>query len=198
MPQALLPPGASRPLYRFSVEQYDRMAELGILRPTDRAELIDGWVVTRMPHDPPHATVIDLLRDALSRLLPPEWRLREQKPIRTLDSRPEPVLVVVRGPIRRYASEHPGPGDIALVIEVADSSLADDRSYQGRVYARARLSIYWIVNIGAETLEVYTQPRAGKSPLYRRRQDYGREDRVPLVINGEEMGRIAVRDFLPS
>jgi Uma2 family endonuclease len=185
-------------VHRFTVEQYERLGELGILTMQDRVEHLEGWIVDKMTQYPPHSSAIDLVQDALRGILPAGWLLRGQQPIRTSDSFPEPDVAVVRGPRERYFRRHPVPADVALVIEVADTSLDEDRGRKGRIYARARIPVYWIVNLLAFQIEVYTQPRAGKSPGYRQRQDYGTKDTVPVVIAGEELGRLAVSDVLPS
>lgn len=114
-------------LHRFSVDQYERMIELGVLTSADRVELIEGIVVQKMTQNPPRAVSIDYTRDALRPLLNEGWHLREQKPIKLSDSEPQPDLVVVRGPLQRYERRHPVPRDIALLIEVADTSLDGDR-----------------------------------------------------------------------
>src|SRR5438874_2585669 len=87
--------------HRFTVEQYDRMTELGFLTPGDRVELLEGWIVDKMPQDPSHATATELAGDALEAVLPSNWKVRDQKPIAAPQSRPEPDLSVVRGPTRR-------------------------------------------------------------------------------------------------
>jgi Uma2 family endonuclease len=183
--------------HRFTVEEYERLTEIGFLTPKDRVELLEGWIVDKMPQDPPHACAIDLVQDALRLLLSPDWRLRDQKPIRAGESRPEPDIAVVKGPTARYARHHPDPTDIALVIEVADTTLDEDRGRKGRIYARARIQVYWIVNLEEGKVEVYTDPKVGKLPAYRDRQDFGKKDSLPLVIAGKELGRIAIKDILP-
>jgi Uma2 family endonuclease len=200
-----LPPlGHERPaeiaplFFRFSIEQYEKMLETGILTSEDRVELIEGLVVQKMTQLPPHAAAIDYALDALRSLLPEGWRLREQKPIKLSDSEPEPDLVIVRGPLRLYEKRHPRPADIAVVIEVADTTLEGDRRDKGRVYARARLAVYWIINLPDRQVEVYTEPRSGRSPGYRRRTDYGIDTKVPFVIAGDEVGEVAVKGLLPS
>ncbi|HWG42577.1 MAG TPA: Uma2 family endonuclease [Gemmataceae bacterium] len=185
-------------LYRFSVEQYEKMLETAVLSSADRVELIEGIVVQKMTQHPPHAVAIDYTMDALRSLLPEGWRLREQKPIKLSDSEPEPDLIIVRGPLQRYETRHPRPADIAVVIEVADTSLEGDRGDKGRMYARARISVYWIINLNERQIEVYTEPKGGKSPAYRRRTDYGMDTRVPLVMEGREVNSVSVSDFLPS
>lgn len=186
------------PLYRFRVEQYEKMIEAGVLTSEDRVELIEGIVIQKMTQHPPHAVAIDYALDVLRPLLPDGWRLREQKSIQLSDSAPEPDLVVVRGPLQRYETRHPRPADIAVVIEVADTTLEGDRQAKGRMYARARIAVYWIVNLVERQLEVYTEPKGGKSPAYRRRTDYRHDAKAPLVIAGSEVGRVPVDDLLPS
>jgi Uma2 family endonuclease len=183
-------------VYRFTVEQFHRIVDSGVFT-KDRVELLEGWIVQKMTQYPPHATAIDATLEALRPLLPAGWRLREQKPISTLESEPEPDVIVVRGPVRRYAQRHPEPGDIALVIEVADTTLEEDRGRKGRIYARARIPVYWIINLVEAKVEVYTQPRAGRKPAYREHRDYGIDESVPLTIAGHEPGSAAVRDLLP-
>jgi Uma2 family endonuclease len=199
--QSLFPaPAAIRPplrTHRFTVEQYERMTELGFLTPEDRVELLEGWIADKMTQHPPHASCIDLVADALRAVLPPEWILRDQKPLRAGDSVPEPDVAVVRGPRRRYVKSHPVPEDVATVIELADTTLEDDRVRKGRIYARARIPVYWIINLPEGKVEVYTHPRGGKIPSYRQTRDYAPDAELPLVVAGREIGRVAVRDLLP-
>jgi Uma2 family endonuclease len=186
-----------RTLYRFSVDQYMRMVDSGVLTPKDRVELLEGWVVKKMSQNPPHAAAFDCAHETLQALLPPGWRLREQKPIRTADSLPEPDLAIVSGPARRYAQRHPDANEIPLVIEVADVTLNDDRVEKGRLYARAGIPIYWIINFPESQVEVYTSPRSGKAPSYRRRHDYGINVSVPIILQGRQIGQAPVRELLP-
>ena len=153
--------------YRFTVKQYHRMIETGVLTEDDRVELLEGRIVPKMPHNPPHDAAVDLAQTMIAAMLPTGWRVRVQSAITTADSEPVPDVAVVRGPARRYARSHPRPRDIALIIEVADTSLREDRNDKGRLYARARIPVYWIVNLLHACVEIYTQPKAGKSPAYR-------------------------------
>ncbi len=187
-----------RPLYRFSVEQYEKMVALGILKSGERAELLEGLVVRKMTQHPPHATSVEYTTEALRLILPDGWRLRDQKPIRLSKSEPEPDVVVARGPLSLYERRHPGPADIALIVEVAESSLEEDRTDRARLYAEACIPVYWIVNLVEAQVEVYTDPRGGKNAGYRTRRDHGFDDKVPVVIDGREVGHVAVRDLLPS
>jgi Uma2 family endonuclease len=186
-----------RPVHRFTVDQYEHLAETGVLTADDRVELLEGVIVDKVTQNPPHNAAIDLARGALQPLLRPGWIIREQKAVRLSDSEPEPDLAVVRGPVKRYAKRHPTPQDIAQAVEAADASLADDRNRKGRVYARSLIPIYWIINLVERKVEVYTQPKGGRVPGYRERRDYGPGESIPVVIAGREVGVVAVRDLLP-
>ena len=184
-------------LRRFTVDEYDRMVQAGILSEDDPVELLEGWVVQKMPRNPPHDAVLYRSHKEVSRRLPGEWICRGQSGTVTSDSKPEPDLAVVRGPEERYYERHPAPEDIGAAMEVADSTLQGDRDYQGPIYARANIPAYWIINIPEAQVEVYTDPSgASPSPGYRQRQDYGTADTVPLVLDGREAARIAVKDLL--
>jgi Uma2 family endonuclease len=184
------------PLYRFSVEQYDRMVETGILTADDRVELLEGWVIDKMPHNPPHDGSILALQRPLWARLPSEWLLRIQSAITLDTSKPEPDLAIVKGPAKIYFERHPLARDIAWLIEVSDTTLLRDR-LKCSLYARARIPVYWIVNLVEAQIEVYSQPRAGRTPAYRQQHFYGINDSVPLVILGHDIGSIPVRDLLP-
>jgi hypothetical protein len=185
-----------RPLYQFTVKQYHRLIEAGVLHSGDRVELLEGYLVSKLTQTPPHPTSLEILRDTLAARVPSEWIIRSQAPITTQDSEPEPDLVVVPGPIRRYLKAHPRPADVALVIEVSDTTLLEDQGRKQRVYARARLPVYWIVNLPENQVEVYTEPRGGRAPAYRQCQVYGITDSVPIVVAGQDLGAFPVRDIL--
>ena len=123
-------------LYRMSVDEYERLADSGCLKDR-RVELINGWLVRKMTTKPPHVVAVDATREAISRLLPPTWWIRDEKPVRIPDfDEPEPDVSVVRGSRDDYRSRHPGPGDIELLVEVSDTSLAWDRGEKRAAYAR--------------------------------------------------------------
>ena len=186
------------PVRRFTVEEYGRMVETGVIAEGEDFELLEGWIVPKMTTNPSHAITVMLGHEALQAQTPAGWHVRNQSSTRTPDSVPEPDLAVVRGVIRDYGKRHPGPQDVALVVEVSDSSLAEDRGIKLRLYARAGYPIYWIINLVAMMVEVYTDPTGpDAAPTYRDRRDFGAEDAVPLVIEGHEVGRIAARDLLP-
>jgi Uma2 family endonuclease len=185
-------------IWRFSVDQYHAMIRAGILTEDDPVELLEGWLVTKVPKNPPHSVVTQLTREALARILPPGWYVDTQEPITTTDSEPEPDVVVVRGDRRQYLDHHPGPRDVALVVEVADSTLQRDRSLKKRLYAAAEIPLYWIVNLLDSQIEAYSEPAGpGEQPDYHQQRNYGLSDSVPVVIEGRGLGHLAVRDLLP-
>jgi Uma2 family endonuclease len=192
-----MPPPPDLPLYRFSVEQYHQMIRAGVLREGERAELLEGWIVAKMTRNPPHDSTLTRLYPLLLRSLSDNWVVRVQCALTIRQSEPEPDVAVVRGPDSRYNTRHPGPQDTALVIEVADTSLDEDRGIKLRTYARSRIGLYWIVNLPAAQVEVYSDPRGGRTPSYRRRQDYGASGSVPLVLGGQDFGTAPVRELLP-
>lgn len=195
-PECGVPPFHALRLHRFSVAQFEKLLDSGVLGPDPRVELLEGWVVDKMTVHPPHAIGISLANRVLTALLPEGWILRPQLPITTSDSQPEPDFAVVRGPERRYA-RHPRAKDIGLLIEVSDTSLETDREDMGRIYARAGVVIYWIINLQDGMVEVYTKPKGGKTPRYTQRQVFQRADRVPLILDDVVIAKIPVADLLP-
>jgi Uma2 family endonuclease len=196
IPESPIPWTPPFPVYRFTVEQYHRMIETGVLTENDRVELLEGWVVPRMPHNPPHDGTVWLVQTALLPRLPKAWILRVQSAITTADSEPEPDLAVARGPGLRYFTIHPRPKDVSLVIEVSDTTLIHDREEKGRLYAQARIPVYWIVNLPETKIEVYTEPRSGRRAGYRQCKEYVAGKLLPLIINGEEIAKIDLHELL--
>lgn len=186
------------PPRRFSVDEFHRMTQMGLFDGDDRVELLEGLVVTKMTKNPPHEFCLKRADTRLTALLPSGWHTRPQLAITTADSEPGPDNAVARGEDRDYLRRHPGPSDIGLILEISDSSLARDRIKAG-IYARARIPVYWIVNLVDFQIEVYTDPTGPDAePRYRERKDYRMGDHVPVVIDGREVGRIAVADLLPD
>jgi Uma2 family endonuclease len=185
-------------LWRLSIDQYHRMIETGILTENDPAEFLEGCLVSKMPKNPRHRLATQLLREIIARLLVAGWFVDAQEPITTADSEPEPDLVIVKGNRRDYTVRHPGPEDIALIVEVSDSTLAHDRSIKKRLYARAGIPTYWIVNLVENQVEIYTHPDfTGAEPDYLHRDDFSASDTIPLVVEGQELGIFAVSEILP-
>lgn len=186
------------PIYRLSVEQYHEMVRSGILDHGARVEFLEGCLVAKMTKHPPHELAKGLVFDALLRILPEACFLLMETPVTTGDSEPEPDVVLVRGQRRDYRDRHPRPEEVALVVEVSDSSLALDRASKARIYARAGIPAYWLVNLVDRRVEVHSDPTGpAEAPAYRHRAELGPGAEVPVVIGGREVGRIAVADLLP-
>jgi Uma2 family endonuclease len=184
-------------LRQFSVPEYQRLVESGVLGLEPRVELLEGWIVNKMTINPPHAAAVTLATALIMKLLPTEWILRIQSPIETADSQPEPDFAVARGTARNYIDRHPRPQDIGLLIEISDSTLEDDRDEMGRIYARAQIPVYWIINLRDRIIEVHTMPKRGKKPLYANRQVFQKADKIPLLLDGVIVAEIPVADLLP-
>jgi Uma2 family endonuclease len=193
------PPVPPVPVRRFTVDEYHRLIQTGILPEDERCELINGWIVPKMTRNPPHDLALGLVEDELTRRLPAGWFRRDQSAVTAGSvSEPGPDVGLVRGTRRDYGARHPGPQDMGLIVEVADTTLAYDRGLKLDLYARAGIPVYWIVNLVDRQVEVYTDPTGpGPAPGYRQRRDFGPADEVPLVLDGAEVGRIPVRDLLP-
>lgn len=188
----------TEPVWRFSVEQYHQMIRLGILTSDDPVELLEGWIIYKMPKNLPHRAATKLTRNALEKIVPGGWYVDTQEPITLHDSEPEPDVVVVRGNTLDYLDRHPGALDLALVVEIADSTLERDRTLKKRLYARAGISVYWIINLVEKQIEVYTEPiNLPEEPTYQQRKDYSILDEIAFVIEGHEVCRLTVQDLLP-
>jgi Uma2 family endonuclease len=187
-----------RPAYRFTVEQYHQMMEAGVFDDGRKCELIHGCILEKPVPGPPHSkSTYRLIRRLVTLFPEPDWVVGIQDSIILADSEPEPDFFAATGPEDKYDARHPGPKDLVLVVEVADPSLGFDRNTKLPLYAGSKIAQYWIIDVNARRIEAYTQPRGGKSPTYRQRDDYGPDDSVPVVTGGKTLGTIAVKDLLP-
>ena len=193
--EAPVPALASPELYRFTVDQYERMGEAGILTEDDRVELIDGCVVTKMGKKPPHVWGVDSVEHLLRDMLGGAWCVRRESPARIPPrDEPEPDVVVARGTRVTYLERHPDPADIVLIAEVSDTTYHRDRGKKWDANARSGIPVYWIVNLVKRRVEVYTDP--GPEGYGSRRDDHAGET-IPVVIDGQVLGQVAVNDILP-
>ncbi|MGH9802864.1 MAG: Uma2 family endonuclease, partial [Blastocatellia bacterium] len=179
---------------KLSVEQYHEMINAEILTDEDPVELLEGILVTKMPKNPPHSLATQLIRDVLAKLFSSGWCVSAQEPITLADSEPEPDVSVAQGERRQYANRHPIAEDTVLVVEVANSSLSRDRRLKKRIYAKAGIPAYWIVNLAERKIEAYSEPVGAD---YQQRQDFESDAEIPVLIEGRELGRIAVSELLP-
>jgi Uma2 family endonuclease len=182
---------------RWTRREYDRLIELGVLHEDEPIELLAGRLVVREPQRTPHAVATQLAAEALRAAFGAGWTVRVQLPLALDDeSEPEPDVAVVRGRPRDYLREH--PSSPALVVEVARDSLRADRTLKARLYARAGIADYWIVDLVHRVLEVHRSPTrlgAGRRAAY---ADVRRlaplESIAPL---GAPSRTIVVADLLP-
>src|SRR2546425_8980077 len=150
---------------RFTVDEYHQMARAGILNEADRVELIRGEIVHKMVIGSRHAACVARLTELWVARLRGRAILWPQNPLTILpDSEPEPDIILLRHRADFYAGELPGPDDVALLVEVADTSLRYDRHVKGPLYAEAGVRDYWIVGLEGEAVEGYRNPRAGGVP----------------------------------
>jgi Uma2 family endonuclease len=185
------------PVHRFSVAKYREMVETGILTEDDGVELLEGWITEKMPHNPPHDVTVGLIDEGIRSALSDEWKIRIQSAITTDESEPEPDIAVVRGPLRTYAKRHPAALDIAMVAEIAETSLQRDRNKR-RIYAGANIPVYWIINLADSQIEVYTDPSGpALSPQYATTAIFKRGDSLPVEIAGQIVAILRVEDLLP-
>ena len=179
----------------MTVSKYLSLVESGFFGDR-RVELWEGWVVDRMSHGSLPCTLIMFLAGWIVQRLPEGIMYRNQMPIQLAESCPEPDLSIVRGKLKDFAERHPNPDETLLVIEVSDSTLADDRGVKARMYATSGIQEYWIVNCVDRQIEVYTDPRGtGKTPRYGKLTTYLPGQAVAMHVAGKKLGEIKVNDL---
>ena len=185
-------------VYRFTVEQWHEMIDQGTLTADDPVELIEGVAVFKMPKNPPHIAAGRRLRRAIAAVLPAGYFYDGEQPVALGDGEPEPDGIVARGQIEDFDDVKVGPGDLALVVEISDSTLDRDRGPKLRSYARAGIGCFWIVNLIDRQIEVYTAPdSAAAEPRYATAVVYRPGEAIPLVLDGRPAGTVPVDDVLP-
>lgn len=144
---------------RYSVDDYEEMIRLGVLTENDGVVLIRGQIVPKRPIGSKHSGCVKRLNKTVATRVGDRAVVGIQDPVRLVDSEPEPDLSLLRPRADFYAAGHPRPPDIFLIVEVADSTLAEDRDIMKPIYAEAGIAEYWIVNLVDECLEVHREPR---------------------------------------
>ncbi len=183
---------------RWTRLEYEQLVEKGFLGSGDQVELLEGRLVVREPQHSPHATATRLAQEALRFAFGSGWDVRAGLPLALGRlSEPEPDVSVVRGSPRDYRDAH--PTQAVVVVEVADTSLRLDRTRKARIYARAGIPDYWIVNLTTRILEVYRDPiavdPARRRWEYRMVRSLGPDESIsPLAA---PHASIAVADLLP-
>ncbi|MFM8332583.1 MAG: Uma2 family endonuclease [Candidatus Methylumidiphilus sp.] len=148
--------------HRYSVDEYYRMAETGILKPNERVELIEGEIIDMAPIGTSHTSVVKRLNAIFTHHAGTKAIVSVQDPIRLgKNSEPQPDIALLRYREDFYRHAHPGPEDILLLVEVADSSLRFDQDIKLPLYARHGIPEVWIVDLGHQLVEVYRRPADG-------------------------------------
>jgi Uma2 family endonuclease len=163
--------------YRFTVEEYRRMGEAGILPEDSRIELIAGDIVVREPIGSYHAGTVDRLNRLWTSILGDRAVVRVQNPVELAgdDSEVQPDVTLLRPRADFYTTGHPVAADVLLLIEVAAASLARDRRVKIPLYARAAIREVWLVDLTGDRVEVHREPTAAG---YRRVRALGRGESV--------------------
>jgi Uma2 family endonuclease len=168
--------------HRFTLDDWHQMIEAGVLRKDQRLELLDGEIYEMAPIYPPHASVVDRLNRLLNTRLGTRAIIRVQGPVPARPrSEPQPDVAVLRERDDFYRKAHPEADHVHLIIEVADTTLARDRA-KLRLYATAGMREVWIVDLNAERVEVYRDPREGRYAT------------VQVVARGEPLACLAFQD----
>ncbi len=166
--------------YRLNVEQYYKMAEVGILGIEQRTELIEGEIIEMSAIGTKHAICVSNLSELLTLRTIQIAHVRQQNPVHLSDrSEPQPDIALVKRPSSLYADCHPTPDDIFLLIEVSDSTLKYDREVKIPLYAKAGISEVWIANIEEQIFEVYKSPNQDR---YEQVQNYGKGEMISMSM----------------
>jgi Uma2 family endonuclease len=153
--------------HRLTVDDYYRMAEVGILDPEARVELIDGEIIDSAPPGSPHAGTVNYLTEVLMRAVESRATVIAQHPVRLDEySEPQPDLALLRRRDDFYRERHPRAADVFLIIEVAASSLRFDRKRKQPLYARHGIPEMWLVDLGGRRLVRYRAPEQGSYSLH--------------------------------
>jgi Uma2 family endonuclease len=146
--------GNQREVRKFTIEEYYKMAEAGIIRPSERVELLNGRIIQITPSSPRHQTIVDKLSEVFTEQTKGRYRVRVGGPIQISKfSEPEPDLVLYR---RTLKNEHPKPPNIYLVVEVSDSSLPIDSGEKLKAYQECGIPEYWIIDLAKKVIRVHT------------------------------------------
>jgi Uma2 family endonuclease len=147
---------------RFTVAEFERMADQGIFRENERLELIDGEIIRMSKIKSPHAGCVSWLDRELNVRPTHRASVRCQSPIQLDDhTEPEPDIAIAKWREDDYRSAHPAPSDLLLVIEVMDTSATYDREVKLPIYSKAGIPEVWLVDLNERFIEVHRRPLAG-------------------------------------
>jgi Uma2 family endonuclease len=168
--------------HRFSVEEYHRMAGAGLFGEDDRVELVEGEIIDMAPIGSRHAACVDRLNRLLVTRLGEAVIVRVQSPVSVSDlSEPQPDIAVLAPRSDFYAGAHPGPAEIVLVVEVADTTVGYDRNVKVPLYGRAGVAEAWVVDLANEVVDMWSTPCADGYTDTRRA---ARGDEVVIAAGG--------------
>ncbi len=156
--KTMVPPVTTVTKHRFTADKYHKMAHAGVLHEDSRVELLEGEIVEMAPIGSRHAACVKKLNQSLTGLLKGRAIVSVQDPVGLGDSEPEPDLALLEPHEHFYARQHPGPEDVLLVVEVADSSLEYDRTIKLPLYARAGVKEVWLVDLTHDRIAVSRDP----------------------------------------
>ena len=189
--------------YRLSANDYFRMVDADIIPTERRVGLWEGYLYEKMAKKMAHSGASSKVTTALIRAIPNEWCLWPENPI-LIDNftAPLPDVSVVRGCSDDYTGRDsvPKAGEVGLVVELAESSLRKNLTTTLQIYARAGLPVYWVVNLVARRVEVYSEPRVEESGVarYTSVAMFEGDQDVPLVLDGREIALIPASDLIPK
>jgi Putative restriction endonuclease len=186
-----------RGIYRMTPGQFRKASDAGVFGER-RVELIGG-IPFVMSENPPHILAAIRMHAALTNLVAgPQWVVNKDHRLELGQWLPLPDGVVLRGPDITYGTRWANAGDVAILVEIADTSYARDSGVKLRRYASFRIPVCWIVDLNRRLVEVHTNPfDKGKQAGYAQCDVYQESDEVPVVLDGHEAGRIAVAALLP-
>jgi len=181
---------------RFTVEEYYKLAQAGVLSEDDRVELIEGEIIEMVPIGSRHAACVKRLNHHLNQKLEEEIIISVQDPIRLSEhSAPQPDLALLEPRSDYYADEHPGPQDILLLVEVAESSQEYDREKKIPLYAQAEIPETWLVDLKKRVIIRYQEPN---KDTYQETDKYKTGEEITFTQKGSIKGiELDVEDILP-
>jgi len=175
----------------LNVEEYYKMAEVGILKPSDRVELINGEIFDMSPIGSKHAAVVKKLARLLNEIFQNKAIIGIQDPIRLdSDNEPEPDISILQFRPDFYSKAHPGSRDIQAIIEVADSSIKHDKEVKAPLYASYGIPVYWIIDIENNCIEVLTNPKGSD---YLANEIFQMGDSIVLLKKKLKVGDIIIQ-----
>ncbi|MGL6076161.1 MAG: Uma2 family endonuclease [Fimbriiglobus sp.] len=184
---------AMPPTRLFTPSEYLEIIHRNILPDADQLELLRGRIVKKMSRNEPHDGSIQALLRRLYKMLPESLGVRCQLGMVLVESVLEPDIAIVTGSESSYFHQHPSASEALMVIDIADTSLAQDLGDKLTVYALAKIPEYWVVDIPHRQNHVFTKPKGGKKPGYKSQVTYSDVDSVPVF----DVGELKVSEVLP-